>query len=227
MLDLGLIDRDDIEEYDTKFINQLVPGDEIQGEIVVGEFKNVPMGNREMAEFYIVITNFKDHVKWVCEFVTAYFPESDNIHGENGGLFYSFFDSLNHVVNKKPLNWHENYTVNFSRFRNSINQHISRVTLKAVQPVKTDVKSVNLQVTDAEVIRVSSKRSPATIYDLAQEDPVILMAYTNLRNKGDRITIKNIQFELKSSLDDGNITENAYETALMELKKIKPSVDIQ
>lgn len=227
MLDLGLIDNEKIEEYETKFLNELITGDEIRGKIVVGEFKNIPMGNREVAEFYIILTDHKSHVKWVCEFVTPYFPQSDSIYGENGGLFYSFFDSLNHVVNKKPLNWHENYSVNFNRFRNTINQHISLISVKTVQPVKSDAKTVNLQVMDAKIISVSSKRSPATIYDLAQEEPLILMAYAHLRNKGDRITIKNIQFELKSSLDDGNITENAYQTALRELKRIKPSVDIQ
>ncbi|HTX61432.1 MAG TPA: hypothetical protein VMC48_03925, partial [Methanobacterium sp.] len=110
---------------------------------------------------------------------------------------------------------------------NTINQHISSITVKAVQSIKTDTKTVNLQVTNAEPIIKSPKRSPTTIYDLAQEDPIILMAYAHLRNKGDRITIKNIQFELKSLLDDGKITETAYRTALNGLKKIKPSVDVQ
>jgi hypothetical protein len=80
-------------------------------------------------------------------------------------------------------------------------------------------------VKDAMVKTESTKRSPATIYDLAQENPLILMAYAHLRNKGDRITVKNIAFELKSSLDDGNITESAYKTALEQLHKLKPSVD--
>ena len=227
MLDLGLIDHKKTEEYNTKFLNELVPGDEIKGQVVVGEFKNIPMGNREVAEFYIIITDHKTHVKWVCEFLTPYSPESDSISGENGGLFHCFFDSLNHVINKTPLKWREIYSVNFTQFRNTINQHISSITVKAVQSIKTDTKTVNLQVTNAEPIIKSPKRSPTTIYDLAQEDPIILMAYAHLRNKGDRITIKNIQFELKSLLDDGKITETAYRTALNGLKKIKPSVDVQ
>lgn len=227
MLDFGLIDQEDMEEYDTKFLNELVSGDEISGVIVVGEFKNVPMGKREVAEFYVIITDDKNRVKWVCEFLTPYYPETDHIYGENGGLFYSFMDSLNHVVNKTPLNWQENYSVNFSRFRKTVNQNISRATLKAVPPVNAGAKTVNLQVIDAEVKTESPKRAPATIYDLAQEDPIVLMAYARLRNKGDRITVKNILFELKAALDDGNITQSAYQTALEELKKIKPSVDIE
>ena len=227
MLDFGLTRRKGREDYKTRILSELVPGNDITGEIVVGEFKDVPMGNREVAEFYVIITDHENHVKWICEFTTPYYPETDEIYGENSGLFYSFFDSINHVVNGKPLNWHENYLVNFNRFRNTINQHISSITIKAVEPVKTDAKSVNLEVTDVEVINISPKRSPATIYDLAQEDPIILMAYAHLRNKGDRITVKNIQFELKSSMDDGKITETAYSTALKELKKIKPSVDVQ
>lgn len=227
MLDFGLTRKKGGTEYKTRSLYDLVPGDMITGEIVIGEFKDIPMGNREVAEFYIIITNHQNHVKWVCELTTPYYPESDDIYGENGSLFYSFFDSLNHVVNGKPLNWHDNYLVNFTRFRNIVNQHIASIDILAIESNKPDVKSVLLKVTDAKIINISAKRSSATIYDLAQEDPIILMAYAHLRNKGDRITVKNIQFELKFSLDDGKITEPAYRTALDKLKKIKPSVDVQ
>lgn len=227
MLDFGLTNKEFAEAYETRFLNELVPGDIITGEIVVGDFKDMPMGNREMAEFYIIITDHQKHVKWICEFTTPYYPETDDVYGEKGGLFYSFFDSLNHVVNVKPENWQEYYTVNFNQFRKTINLNISSITIKAVESDRTDARTVNLQVTDVNLIKISNKRSSATIYDLAQEDPMIMMAYANLRNKGDRITIKNIQFELKSSLDDGKITENAYRAAFNELKKIKPTVDVE
>ena len=225
MLDFGLTDSKSMENYETKFLNELKSGDHITGEIIVGEFQKSPMGKREVAKFYVVITDRKKLKKWVCEFVTPYYPETDNIYGENGGLFYTFIDSLNHVVNKTPLNWQENYSVNFSRFRKTVNQNISNITLEAVSPVNSDAKSVNLMVKDVLVKKESDERSPATIYDLAQEDPIILMAYSHLRNKGDRITVKNIAFELKASLDDGNITESAYKNALDQLNRLKPSVD--
>jgi hypothetical protein len=225
MLDFGLTDSKNMENYETKFLNELKSGDHITGEIIVGEFQKSPMGKREVAEFYVIITDRKKLKKWVCEFVTPYYPETDNIYGENGGLFYTFIDSLNHVVNKTPLNWQENYSVNFSRFRKTVNQNISSITLEAVSPVNSDAKSVNLMVKDVLVKKESDERSLATIYDLAQEDPIILMAYSHLRNKGDRITVKNIAFELKASLDDGKITQNAYKTALEQLHKLKPSVD--
>ncbi|EKF86524.1 hypothetical protein [Methanobacterium formicicum] len=227
MLDFGLTDSKNMENYETKFLNELESGDQISGEIVIGEFQKSPMGKREVAEFYVIITDKKKLNKWVCEFVTPYYPETDNIYGENGGLFYTFIDSLNHVVNKTPLNWQENYSVNFSRFRKTVNQHISSITLEAVSSVNSDAKTVNLMVKDAMVKTESKEQSPATIYDLAQEDPIILMAYSHLRNKGDRITVKNIAFELKSSMDDGKITENAYKTALDQLHRLKPSVDFQ
>jgi hypothetical protein len=226
MLDFGLTDSKNMENYETKFLNELKSGDQISGEIVVGEFQKSPMGKREVAEFYVIVTNRKKLKKWVCEFVTPYYPETDNIYGENGGLFYTFIDSLNHVVNKTPLNWQENYSVNFSRFRKTVNQQISSITLEAVFPVNSDAKTVNLLVKELTVKSESRERSPETIYDLAQEDPIILMAYAHLRNKGDRITVKNIAFELKASLDDGNITESAYENALDQLNRLKPSVDL-
>ena len=227
MLDFGLTDNKDMEDYDTKFLNELNPGDEITGEIVVGDFKKVPMGKREVAEFYIIITNHKTNAKWVCELTTPYYPETDNIYGGNNDVFYTLIDSLNHVVNKTPLNWQKNYSVNFSRFRKTINHSISSITLKAIPSTEEDAKTVNLQITDVVVKSESKKNAPETIYDLAQEDSIILMAYSHLRNKGDRITMKNISFELKAFLDDGKITEGAYKAALNELKKIKPSVDNQ
>ncbi|MGZ4857718.1 MAG: hypothetical protein ACXVZU_05110, partial [Methanobacteriaceae archaeon] len=204
----------------TKFLKELVPGEEITGEIVIGEFKTLPMGKREVAEFYVVITDFDNRKKWVCEFITPYFPETDNIYGENGGVFYNFIDSLNHVVNNTPSNWQDNYSVNFHKFRKTVNDCVSIITVKAVQPVNPDAKSVNLQVLNAEFKTEPKTRSPLSIYDIAEEDPIILMAYAHLRNKGDRITVKNIKFELKALFDDQNITENAYKTALKELKTV-------
>ncbi|MDD3754631.1 MAG: hypothetical protein PHQ17_08770 [Methanobacterium sp.] len=221
MLDFGLTDSEDMEDYETKFLSELQPGDEITGKIIIGEFKTVPMGKREVAEFYIIITDLKNRAKWVCEFITPYYPETDNIYGENGGVFYNLIDSLNHVVNKTPLNWQENYSVNFSKFRKTVNESISSVTIKALQSDNPDAKTVNLQVIDVIIITDPETDPPISIYDLAEEDPIILMAYAGLRNKGDRITVKNITFELKGLYDDKNITKYAYQTALKELKKVK------
>ena len=97
---------------------------------------------KEVAEFYIIITDLKNRVKWVCEFTTPYYPETDNIYGENGGVFYNLIDSLNHVVNKTPINWQENYSVNFSRFRKTVNESVSSVTVKALQSDNSDAKTV-------------------------------------------------------------------------------------
>lgn len=227
MLDFGLTDNKKMEDYDTKFLNELVPGEKITGAIVVGEFNKLPMGKREVAEFYVIITDHKSHTKWVCELTTPYYPETDNIYGENGGVFYTFIDSLNHVVNKTPLNWQENYSVNFNQFRKTVNYNVSSVTVEAVKSSNADAKTINLKITDAIVKTEAKKGAPKTIYDLAQDDPIVLMAYARLRNKGDRITVKNITFELKGLFDDGNITEIAFKNALDELKKVKPSVDIQ
>ncbi|MFU2192278.1 hypothetical protein [Methanobacterium sp. MZD130B] len=221
MLDFGLTLNKNMTDYETKFLDELKPGDEITGEIIVGEFKTVPMGKREVAEFYIIITDLKNRVKWVCEFTTPYYPETDNIYGENGGVFYNLIDSLNHVVNKTPINWQENYSVNFSRFRKTVNESVSSVTVKALQSDNSDAKTVNLQVINANIITDPEIPPPISIYDLAEEDPIILMAYAGLRNKGDRITVKNITFELKGLYDDKNITKHAYQTALRELKKVK------
>ncbi len=220
MLDFGIIAREEIEDYTTKSLNELVPGDEISGELVIGEFKTLPMGKREVAEFYAIITDHENRVKWVCEFTAPYYPETDNIYGEKGGLFYNFIDSLTHIVNKTPQNWQDNYSVNFNQFRKTVNEYITHITVKAISSVNADAKTVNLEVIDAEYKTETKKKVPVTIYDLSEEDPIILMGYARLRSKGDRITVKNISFELKSLLDDKKITEDAYKQALMKLKTV-------
>jgi hypothetical protein len=80
---------------------------------------------------------------------------------------------------------------------------------------------VNLEVLSARIHSTSKKNGPVSIYDVAMEDPIILMAYTHLRNKGERRTVRNIRFELKALLDDEKITEHAYHTALDELKIVE------
>lgn len=220
MLDFGITLQDKMEDYETKFLNELVPGETISGEIAIGEFKALPMGKREVAEFYMIITDHGNRKKWVCEFVTPYYPETDNIYGENGGLFYTFLDSLNQVVNNTPLNWQENYSVNFHQFRKTVNDNVSRITVKAVKSLKEDAKTVNLEVVDATITQRPKKPDSIFIYDLAEENPIILSAYAHLRNKGDRITLENVRFELKTLFDDKNITEEAYKAALIELKRI-------
>nr|WP_054858782.1 hypothetical protein [Methanobacterium formicicum] len=92
-------------------------------------------------------------------------------------------------------------------------------------PVNDDEGLVNLVVTSAVIKPETTSSAPATIYSLAENDPTILQAYSSLRNKGDRITIKNISFQLKSFFDDGDISEVDYENALSALKRLKPSVD--
>ncbi len=220
MLDFGITAQEKMEDYDTKFLNELIPDEEISGEIVMGDFKALPMGGREVAEFYLIITDHGNRKKWVCEFITPYYPETDNIYGENGGLFYTFIDSLNHVVNQTPKNWQENYSVNFHQLRKTVNNNLSRVTVKTVESSNEDTKTVNLEVLDVTIYKKSKTPDSVSIYDLAEENPVILSAYAHLRNKGDRITVENVRFELKTLFDDKNITEEAYKSALKELKRI-------
>lgn len=220
MLDFGITAQEEMEDYTTRSLKELAPGDEIGGEIVVGEFKTVPMGKREVAEFYVVITDHENRQKWVCEFIAPYSPETDNIYGENGGLFYTFMDTLQQAVNHTPRHWQENYSVNFTRFRSRVNEYVTSIRVKAV-PAANQEDMVNLEVLSAQVNLKKEKRASVSIYDVAQEDPIVLMAYTHLRNKGERRTVKNIRFELKTLLDDGKITEHAYHTALEELKIVQ------
>ncbi|AXV39064.1 hypothetical protein [Methanobacterium sp. BAmetb5] len=224
MLDFGLTDLVP-EEYNTRLGSELVDGDEITGKILIGELERSVTGEREVAQFYLVISSAHDQSKWVCKFRVPHYPETDTLHITVGSAFYTFLDSLHHVVNKTPLNWKENYYLHFPQFQKTVNQSLDTVTVKAVPPVNDDEGRVNLVVTSAGIKPKTTSSSPATIYSLAENDPTILQAYSSLRNKGDRITIKNISFQLKSFRDDGDISEVDYENALSALKRLKPSVD--
>jgi len=224
MLDFGLTDLVP-EEYNTRLWSELVDGDEITGKVLIGELERSIIGEREFAHFHLVISNSHVRSKWVCKFSIPYSPETEILHIGLGSAFYTFLDSLHHVVNKTPLNWKENYYLHFPQFQKTVNQSLDTVTVKAVSPVNDDEGLVNLVVTSAVIKPETTSSAPATIYSLAEKDPTILQAYSSLRNKGDRITIKNISFQLKSFFDDGDISEVDYENALSALKRLKPSVD--
>ena len=137
MLDLGIQkgSKDKSDEYSTKFLNQLDPGEEISGEIYIGEMKKRLIKKTEVDknqrflerqkldkfltvdEFYIIITDHENKQKWICGLISSYYPKPGNIYGEKGGRVYNLIDSLNHALNNTPMNMQESYSVNFDTFR--------------------------------------------------------------------------------------------------------------
>jgi hypothetical protein len=221
MLDLGIVGKDKTEDYKTKFLNELTPGEELSGEIYIGELKSTKIEGKEVYEFYITITGHQNQEKWVCGFITSYYPEKGTVYDEKGGKIYNFIDSLNHIVNNTPRDVQANYSLDFKKFRKAVNANIFVVTVKTTPPVNPHEKSVNLEVVSAQYNIESKRRVPATIDDIVEENPIVRMGYINLRNKGDRITLRNIAFELKSMLNNKFITEEAYKEALKELKMVE------
>lgn len=73
MLDLGIQkgSKNKRDEYTTKFLNQLKPGDEITGEIYISEMKKREIKKAEVDEFYIIVNDDKNEQKWICGFVTS------------------------------------------------------------------------------------------------------------------------------------------------------------
>ncbi len=218
MLDLGIQkgSKNRTEEYATKFLNQLEPGDEITGEIYIGEMKKRLIKKAEVDEFYIIVTDHENEQKWICGLISSYYTESGNIYGEKGGRVYSLIDSINHALNNTPLNSKESYSVNFEIFRKNINENVKNVTIKAVQSWNPSAKACNLEVVNAET-EVSETSS---IEDLANKNSIIKIAYENLQNKGAQINKKTIAFELKSMLDNEKIIKTEFKDALKELDKL-------
>ena len=221
MLDLGIIGKGRTEDYETKFLNEILPGEEIEGQIYVGEIKKRAIEKTESFEFYIVLTDDENKRKWVVQLATSYYPDTGNIYGERGGRVYTFIDTLNHVLNKETVNVKDNYSVNFNTFRKSVNDNISMTTVKAIHPTNPNAKYVTLQVVSALVKGDVSRRHYISLDDLARQNPVIRIAYTNIRELNKEITIQNIAFELKSMMNRKEIDDYEFKKALQSLDDLK------
>lgn len=218
MLDLGIINRGKTEDYQIKFLNEITTGEEISGDIYIGEIRKREMEKTGSYEFYVIITDHEDGKKWIYKLVTSYYPENGNIYGEKDGRVYIFIDSLNHAVNNEPRNQHSSYSVNFNIFRMAVNDNISKVTVKAISPVNPHAKYVNLEVITAQCKKKTEKN--VTLEDVAYKNPVIGRGYFNLQGQDEKITVKTIAFELKSLLNQEEITEIQYKNALKDLDSI-------
>ena len=220
MLDLGIQkgSKDKTDEYNTKFLNQLEPGEEITGEIYVGEMKKRLIKKTEIDEFYIIVTDHANKQKWICGLITSYYPKSSNIYGEKGGRVYSLIDSLNHTLNNTPMNVQESYSVNFDTFRNNINENVEKVKIKAVQSWNPSARACNLEVIDAR--SVEGKSEKPDLKSLIDEDTAIKTAYKNLEIKNKEINKKTLAFELKSMLDKGEIIKTEFKDALQKIDKL-------
>lgn len=222
MLDLGIQkgSKDKNDEYNTKFLNQLEPGEEIKGEIYVGEIKKRLIKKTDVNEFYIIITDHENKRKWICGFITSYYPKSGNIYGEKGGRVYSLIDSLNHALNNVPMNVQESYSVNFDTFRKNINDNVESVKIKAVQSWNPGAKACNLEVVDAKSGSPVEKNGSTGLEQPAQNDPIIKIAYDGLLSKKTEITKKNLAFELKAMLDNEDINKSEFKDALHKIDKL-------
>lgn len=243
MLDLGIIGKSKTDDYDTKFLNDLIPGEEISGEIYIGEIKSRAIEKTESYEFYVIITDDENRQKWVVKLVTSYYPDTGNIYGEKWGRVYTFIDSLNHVINNDPPNEQDNYSVNFKTFQKAVNDNVSRITVKAIPPTNPNAKYISLQVVSVQLKSERSrrrythlddltrsistdgkiKRPYVGLDDLAHKNAVIRIAYTNLGDKKKDINVQNLAFELKSMKDREEIDEHEFKAALQKLDTIKNS----
>ena len=223
MLDLGIkkSGKDKTENYTVKYLNELVPQEEISGEIHVGDIKKREVKKKEIDEFYVIITDHDTQVKWICGFITSYYPESGTIYGERGGRVYTFIDSLNHVINKTMTKSQDNYSVDFETFRKSINDNISRVTVKAVPPSSPSAKAANLEVISVQLKDNPETQRASSLMDITDEYPQLRMAVTNIIDRKEKVTSESIASELKSLFDNNEMGEREYKHGLKELDKMK------
>ncbi|MGB9936978.1 MAG: hypothetical protein ACPK7O_04610 [Methanobacterium sp.] len=207
------------EHYKTKFLNELKPGEEIEGEIYIGDIKSCKLEKAWVNEFFVVIMDHQKEEKWVCSIITSYYPENGNIYGEREGRVYSLIDSLNHVLNNAPMNKEDNYSVKFDIFRKNINKNVEKVKVKAVQSWKPGAKAVNLEVLNAELLK-KKESEDKQIKKLANQNTIVYLAYEQLEKSSKLINKKSIAFELKHFLDNKKITKIEFKDALIELDKL-------
>ncbi|MGZ7208908.1 MAG: hypothetical protein ACXVHV_03440 [Methanobacterium sp.] len=219
MVDLGSKKDDgNSKDYETKFLSELKPGDEIEGEIHIGDIKKRKIKNKDVNEFFVILTDQNNKKKWICGFVTSYYPEKGNIYGEKEGKVYTLIDSLNHLLNNSPRNTEESYSLIFDVFKENINENVKKVKVKAVQSWKPGAKSVNLEVLEAEL---ESKEDEASkIESIAVANDAVKIAYESLKTRGKDINKKSVAFELRSVLDKDKITRSQFKEALHELDKL-------
>lgn len=218
MVDLGLKkDNKNKKDYNTKFLSELRAGDEIEGEIHIGEIKKRKIKNKEVNEFFVILTDNKALEKWVCGFITSYYPEKGIIYGEKEGRVYTLIDSLNHLLNDAPKNDEDSYSVIFHVFKDNINKYVEKVKVRAVQSWKPGAKYVNLEVMEA---KMKDAQELSKIENLSEGNNAIRLAYESLKNKGRDINKKSVAFELKSFLDREEITKAEFKRSLIELDKL-------
>jgi len=220
MVNLGVNgNKKETDDFKTKFLNELEPGEEIEGKIHIGEIKKRQIKNKEVEEFFVIITDHERKEKWICGIVTSYNTENGNIYGEKQGRVYSLIDSLNHAINDTPLSTEDSYTVKFETFRKNINKNVENIKIKAVQSWKPGAKAVNLEVIAAKLSK-DSKSESERIKNLAEINNSIKIAYDNLKIKNSDINKKSIAFELKHLLDNDKMTRSEFKEVLKELDKL-------
>lgn len=197
-------------EYKTKFLNDLVPGEEIEGKIHIDDIK------RSEGYYQFLLTIENDGERWVCSMVTTYILEEDAIYAKKGDRVYEFIDSLNHIINGTLKNRENSYLVKFSVFKDNINRNVKLAKIKAVHSWEIGAKAVNLEVIDVKM-EINEEEK---IKSVAVKNNAIKLAYDSLKAKNKDINRKSVAFELKFILDNGEITREEFKDVLKELDKL-------
>jgi len=157
MLDLGIQKKNisfEDEDYETIYLSDVEVGNKITGEIYISKLKTKEFKGNEFQQFYLIITDRENKKKWVCGINASVYTNNDTvkIYGAKGGRVYQLIDSLNHALNNTKLNQLESYSVVFDTFKETVNEKVEKVTVKAVQPSNSNAKIPNLSVVEASTV---------------------------------------------------------------------------
>jgi hypothetical protein len=238
MLDLGIQTKKreeyDNENYNKRYLSQLKPGEELTGEIHISSLKDGEYQGQIKHQFFVIISDTKREVKWVCGITTSIYNNNGeiSIYGKQGGRVYTLIDSLNHALNNTKLNSAKSYTVVFDVFQNTINNTIETVTATTVKSGNPNAKTPNLQIIKAVLketpeaeskegvtVDLDAELSQEVITRLKKDNPDLYDAIDTLQLGHYNITINAIIGELKKTHKENNLNTEAYKKAREDLKQ--------
>lgn len=143
--------------YEVYYPKDIEPGDIIEGEIFLSEVKpwESPEGETQM-KMSVIITSHEEEEKWIYTFWNPKLYTDDvptgMLYAKKGGKLYLFIDSLLSSMFKDVVRDESKYhSVDFVKFRESINNKILSVTAQAIKPTHFNAKAPNIIVTNVEL----------------------------------------------------------------------------
>jgi hypothetical protein len=155
MGDMGVRQGGDYEEddYEAFYPKDITVGELMEGEVYMTDMKETPEEGTPF--FMIIVTNHDAEKKWLLSYFnpSIYTNEGkpDVLYGKKDGKIYVLIDSLlSKLFKDVEAGTSPDWTVEFDKFRETINNKIQSVKVEAVQSSHFAAKNPNFKVVSVE-----------------------------------------------------------------------------